>query len=75
MKEYLGKSAGAIGVVTAAFFAYIIWAYAGDGYNADTTYLIVAGLSMMILDMIVLYCLLTRKSTKKISTKKKGARK
>lgn len=79
MKEYIGKNAGAVGVITAMLFAYVIWVYLGKGYSVDTSYLIVAGLALITLNIITLYCSstskVTKKAVKKIITKKKGAKK
>ena len=68
MKEKLKRNAGIIGVITTAFFACLVWAYASKGYSYDPTNLVIAGAALVILDTLTLWSF----SKTKVIRKKKG---
>ena len=71
MKEILNKNAAAIGVLATTIFAFTVWWYTTQGYTnvPDSIYLF--GLAAILLNLVILWALIT---TKPVS-KKKGKRK
>lgn len=80
MKETLKNNAGAITFISSAIFAIMLWTYAAQGYVNDASYLVIAGLALVMLDMLVMWVLNVARKPKgkkvvsksiKITTKKK----
>lgn len=72
MKETIKKYAGITGVITAAFFASLMWWYAAQGYNGDISVnsLIFTGVALILIDTFVLWFSATTKEVVKKSKKK-----
>lgn len=71
MKEILTKNAGMLGFISTVFFACMMfWHSAQRDYDAPVNYLVLAGLALILFDLLILWSIATTKSIKKRKGKK-----
>jgi len=71
MKEILIRNAGISSVLSAAFFASMLWWYATQmDHDISVNFLIIAGFALVLLNLLTLWVLSTTKSKGKKKGKK-----
>jgi prepilin-type N-terminal cleavage/methylation domain-containing protein len=71
MKEVLNKNAAAIGVLATTMFAYTVWWYTTQGYINVPESIYLFGFAAILLNLVILWSLITIKPISKKKGKKK----